>query len=341
MQVSLFRRGRVWWVNYRHRGKRFRRSLRTENKKVAEDLRCDLEYKLRRGEVPGRPRTVAIADFLEEFRAYSKGRKRPKSHRTDMRRVEAFFKQLDAVNLEDVETADVVAYFTKKALDDSVGPTTILRIRESLHAFFNHAVRLGRVKTNPVSATVRPKVPQRDPRFLSQDQIAELQKAVAGDGIAALVMTAVYAGLRREELCWLTPDDVDRDGAVPLLRVRSKRVRGEEWMPKTKRNRAIPISPKLDAVLRVMPKARGPWLFPSPERCRWEPNNLSRRLRELMKRAGLPWGFLDFRHTFGSQLARNNVSLVKIAQLMGNSPQIARRHYVNLIPEELAADVEF
>lgn len=67
MQVRLFRRGRVWWVNYRHRGKRFRRSLRTENKKVAEDLRCDLEYKLRRGEVPGRPRTVAIADFLEGF----------------------------------------------------------------------------------------------------------------------------------------------------------------------------------------------------------------------------------------------------------------------------------
>ena len=60
-----------------------------------------------------------------------------------------------------------------------------------------------------------------------------------------------------------------------------------------------------------------------------------------MKKAGLPWNFLDLRHTFGSQLARKGVSLLKIAKLMGNSPEIARRHYIHLMPEELHEDVEF
>ena len=60
-----------------------------------------------------------------------------------------------------------------------------------------------------------------------------------------------------------------------------------------------------------------------------------------MKKAGFPWNFLDLRHTFGSQLARKGISLIKIAELMGNSPEIARRHYINLIPEEMAEDVEF
>lgn len=60
-----------------------------------------------------------------------------------------------------------------------------------------------------------------------------------------------------------------------------------------------------------------------------------------MRRAGLPWTFLDLRHTFGSQLAKNDVSLIKIAQLMGNSPEIARRHYIQLVPEDMLADVEF
>ena len=34
-------------------------------------------------------------------------------------------------------------------------------------------------------------------------------------------------------------------------------------------------------------------------------------------------------------------NLYKISTLMGNSPEICRRHYAALIPEELAESVEF
>ena len=47
------------------------------------------------------------------------------------------------------------------------------------------------------------------------------------------------------------------------------------------------------------------------------------------------------RHTFGSQLARKGMSLLKIARLMGNSPLIASKHYINLAPEEMADEVAF
>jgi len=50
---------------------------------------------------------------------------------------------------------------------------------------------------------------------------------------------------------------------------------------------------------------------------------------------------LDFRHTFGSQLAMKGESLYKISTLMGNSPDICRRHYAALIPETLTDSVEF
>ena len=55
----------------------------------------------------------------------------------------------------------------------------------------------------------------------------------------------------------------------------------------------------------------------------------------------LPWMWLDFRHTFGSQLAQKGESLYKISKLMGNSPEICRRHYAALIPEEMRDTVEF
>ena len=58
-------------------------------------------------------------------------------------------------------------------------------------------------------------------------------------------------------------------------------------------------------------------------------------------KAKLPWGCLDFRHTFGSQLAMKGESLYKISAIMGNSPEICRRHYAALIPEALCDSVEF
>lgn len=85
----------------------------------------------------------------------------------------------------------------------------------------------------------------------------------------------------------------------------------------------------------------GQWLFPSPEGRRYDPDNFSSDLRRVQRTRRLAWSCLDFRHTFGSQLAQRDVSLYKIATLMGNSPEICRRHYAALLPEALGDSVEF
>jgi integrase len=82
-------------------------------------------------------------------------------------------------------------------------------------------------------------------------------------------------------------------------------------------------------------------MFPNTAGGRYDPDNFSRLLREANVANGLAWTNLDFRHTFGSQLAMNGVSLYKIAKLMGNSPQVAERHYACLLPESLSDAVEF
>ncbi len=63
--------------------------------------------------------------------------------------------------------------------------------------------------------------------------------------------------------------------------------------------------------------------------------------RTTSRQHRLPSSCLDYRHTFGSQLAQAGVSLYKISTLMGNSPDICRKHYAALIPEQLADCVEF
>ncbi|MFA6132810.1 MAG: tyrosine-type recombinase/integrase [Phycisphaerae bacterium] len=128
-----------------------------------------------------------------------------------------------------------------------------------------------------------------------------------------------------------------------MIRIQAKTINGESWQPKTKVNRAVPISSALRPYLdRHIPRpSDGNWYFPSPEGKHCDPDNFSDRLRTLNADAGLPWGCLDFRHTFGSQLAMKGESLYKIATLMGNSPEICRRHYAALIPEAMADTVEF
>lgn len=72
-----------------------------------------------------------------------------------------------------------------------------------------------------------------------------------------------------------------------------------------------------------------------------DPDNSSADLRNANAAASLKWGCLDRRHTFGSQLAQAGVSLYKISQLMGNSPDTCRRHYAMLTHRSMADDIQF
>jgi integrase len=210
----MFRRGQTWWARYSQDGQDVRRSLRTQNRKVAQEVLLDLELELRRGsqrvlEPPSatpaapKPPSVSIADFKREFTEYSKSSKRPKSHSTDMGRLKEFIASLDVVDLADVTTGHATRFLAAKTNEDKVSPTTILRYRETLHAFFAYARRLSYVRENPISAVPRPRIPDRDPRFLTLEEIDQLLTAVKGDLIAPLIATLVneHVGLQVRVPC--------------------------------------------------------------------------------------------------------------------------------------------
>jgi hypothetical protein len=88
---------------------------------------------------------------------------------------------------------------------------------------------------------------------------------------------------------------------------------------------------------RIVPDG---YLFPSPDGKRLDPDNFGQNLRDVNESADGHSGSLDFRRTFGSQLAQRGESLYKIATIMDNSPEICRRHYALLIPEALSFSVE-
>jgi integrase len=256
---------------------------------------------------------------------------------------------IEARCFEEITVAQVASFIDYKVRDQGLSPKTANHYRSIIRRVFNWASQREMIRlpgnVNP-AAKVQP-YRERAPeiRYLTLPQIDEKLHALRfKPQMQTMVAVLIYAGLRREELLWLQKQDVDlQSGIHGMIRVRAKTVIGEFWEPKTKVNRGVPISSALRTFLdRYTPRpSDGDWFFPSPDGKRWDTDNFSADLRAANAEAGLKWGCLDFRHTFGSQLAQVGLSLFKIATLMGHSPEICRRHYAALSGEVLIHNVDF
>lgn len=374
--ACLYKRGNNFWVSYRINGKLVQRSLHTDRRRVAKEKVRQIDYELSRGELQ-RVSRIPLRNFLEEFCKHLAASRTYKSYKNDFSRLRTVFgpvceslkirppgsplrrrgrpqadkyagKHINAKYLEDVTAQAINRFFDERVRENNWSPKTVNNYRQMLHKMFNYAIKRhdfcsrDRRYPNPAAAVERRKESASEIRFLSMAQIDEQLEALKDRPVAqAMVATYIYAGLRREEATWLTTKDIDLESR--LIRVRAKTIDGEFWQPKTKKNRVVPISDALFAILQDFRPPHQPrvWFFPSPTGRRWDPDNFSQDLRKINKARGLAWRSLDFRHTFGSQLAQKGESLYKISALMGNSPEICRKHYAALIPEKMADVVEF
>jgi integrase len=377
--AALYRRGkkRIWWIKYYANRRAVYRSLRTTDARVAERIKRQIEGEEAKGELLA-PSKTPLPAFLQDFCQHLSTIRTRKSYSADVSALRVFFgpicpamelgtnvnrqwrsegsrriaDTMQAVHvkaefLEQITGARIESFITQRMRDDGIAPKTANRYREILHKMFNYAAKhwnfvpTDRRHPNPAALVERRREPARTIRFLTLEQIEQqlevLKKRLM---LQVMVATFIYAGLRREEAMWLTHADVDLERR--LIYVRAKTIDGESWQPKTKRNRVVPISDTLAAILGAYrPPAHSMWFFPAPHGQRWDPDNFSQDLRKINVEHDLPWSCLDYRHTFGSLLAQKGVSLYKIAELLGNSPEICRRHYAALIPEKMHDAVEF
>jgi len=380
--ASLIKREKTYYLQYYASGKQKRRSLRTTNLQVAKEKLRQFESAEFRGADNPLPTRTPIADVLTRYVKAIRGYKTPKSAQTEVYYLrEAFGPICPAVainsrrpshkarkrpakpgqhrrvaemtievpSFEQITTAQVSEFISARVRSRGLSPKTANHFRQILTRLFNWATTEGGLKLpgdqNPAAKVRRYREHAPQIRFLTLPQIGEQLAALENfSQLHAMVAMYVYAGLRREEALWLQVEDVQlRAGHSGMIRIRAKTVGEDHWQPKTKSNRAVPVSRALrDVLLSYHPRpSNGGWYFPSPQGERYDPDNFSRDLRAAQEAAGLRWTCLDFRHTFGSQLAQKGESLYKISTLMGNSPEICRRHYAALLPENMADTVEF
>ncbi|MCP4375253.1 MAG: hypothetical protein GY794_03615, partial [bacterium] len=180
--------------------------------------------------------------------------------------------RIEAAYFEQITTTDIAAFIASQVRSRGLAPKTANRYREILCRLFNWSMTQGGIRMpadkNPAAQVERYKQKASLIRFLSLAQIDEqLATLSETQQLQTMVAMYIYAGLRREEALWLTIGDIDlHAGGNGMIRIQAKTIGEEYWQPKTRINRAVPISRALRNYLdNYAPRPSiGGWYFPSP-----------------------------------------------------------------------------
>lgn len=145
----------------------------------------------------------------------------------------------------DCVSNQAVRRWVGKMLGAGLSAATVRKAVFALRQCLAAAVADNRITVNPAVNVSLPSETLREPRFLSQVEVARLVDAMP-DRYRALVLAGAYAGLRWGEAAGLTRADIDLGRSRIRVRRTAIEVRGLVMLdqePKTRKsNRSIPVA---------------------------------------------------------------------------------------------------
>lgn len=210
---SVFQRGRIWWIQYSHRGRVYRVSSRSEDERVTRRL---LRKKL--GEIssgafrdPKVEKTTFLElaqDIIHDYQVND--RKSADKIHLRLSHLKAAFEMDLAV---DITTDRIKAYIVKRQ-EEGAANATINRELAALKRMFTLGQQAGKVLSRPYI----PSLKENNVRtgFFEWEDFVRLRKALP-DYLQPLVTFAYYTGWRSEEIRSLQWRQVDlKTGCVRL-----------------------------------------------------------------------------------------------------------------------------
>ena len=226
---------------------------------------------------------------------------------------------LGEIKLSALKTPMIQRLYNKKR-EEGLSPKSIKNIHGCLHKSLDIAVRIGYLSKNPSHHCILPRVEQAEIHPLDTPELSKLMASLKDNEYEALIMTAIFTGLRSGELLGLTWDCVDFDNG--LLRVVKQlaqpRKKGEvfRFAPlKNDKPRTIAPAPTVFQILKkhkqaqaIQRLAAGPaWndggfhnlVFTHPDGSHLSQPTVWKILQKVLKAAGLEnHRFHDLRHTY-------------------------------------------
>lgn len=229
--------------------------------------------------------------------------------------------------LQDIGPGEIEHYKARK-LRDKLSAKTVNNHLTVLRKVLVVASEWGLLEAVPKVKKLKVAKPEFD--FLSFEE-ADLLVAAAEDDWRPMIVTALKSGLRLGELSALRWEDVDL--VAGRLVVRRSVTRDVVSSPKNNRQREVPLSGVLRAVLRAHRHLRGELVFCASDGHMLTRNEVKRPLYRGCRRAGLRQiGWHVLRHSFASHLVMRGAPLPAVQQLLGHATIEMTMRYAHLSP---------
>ena len=329
--MSISKHSKIYWLDIRVKGKRIRRSLKTENRNEALARYAPLREKLLEKHLGEK---VRFSDFCKQYLdwAWSSKPKVALKEQQRLKRIQDFFDKLDIIYLDDI-TPYHIEKFKADLQTRGLKQSTINGWLQILRGMFYRAIDWEMyTKPNPLKK-VRFFKPQNAIQGLSKEDIAktlEAAKAISDAPLSPIqvcfydiIVVALNTGLRRSELLNLKWKDM-KDGS---LKIKGK---GDKY-------RDVPLNSTARETI-VKQQRRGEFVFDVPNR-----NNatvLHNTTKKVSGMTGVDFHLHLLRHAFTTSLVERGIDFVTIGAILGHSTVTMSLIYAHTDKEKMKKAVD-
>ena len=277
----------------------------------------------------------AVTAFIEHCESEALKYSTVRKYRNTLNHLKAFCEAREIDSVDELTTDHLDAFRAGRALK----PITSGKELELLRQFCGFCCDRKWCAENIAKRIKSPRnIKPNDVEPFSTAEVNAIIKACDGIGrgpyerlrARAMILTLRYTALRIGDVALLARDRISKDGGRWRIFLRTE---------KSGKPVFLPIPSELKAALDVVPLPRGcgedsRWFFwngISSERAM--KGIAERSLASVFKASLVPHAHAHrFRHTLATELLGNGASFEEVADILGNSPEIVRKHYAKWSP---------
>jgi integrase len=318
---GLFKRGKVYWMDYRVNGKRYRESTGTTLRREAEYIYACRKKDAKEGKIPEIKNIKKEHSFMELAENYLKWAERQRSYKDKKYMIAQLIDIFGTLNVNDLCTRIIEQWQSKRMKRNK--PSTVNRILATLKHMVNKGVQWEMANDNTLRQVRNVKLLEENNKRLRFLSIEECQTLIecCQPHLKPIVMTAMHTGMRRGEIFGLEWKHVDLKHGFILLE-----------LTKNGERREIPINTTLEYLFKEMPHSiESVYVFAGKD---GNPlTDIKKSFHAALKKAGIyDFRFHDLRHTFASHLVMQGVDLASVKELLGHKSITMTMRYAHLAP---------
>jgi site-specific recombinase XerD len=273
------------------------------------------------------PFKTYAAKFLEGLQAKNASGETISGYGKDLEMINCYLEKRynGIVMLHDIQTQDLEDYLSMLSTVRKYQPVSVNRHLCTIRSFYNFAMKRGWTTFHAAAPIDQLKAPTKERTFIDEQEYIELVDAIDHPTIKTIVQCLFYTGLRITECLTLTLDDVDLVNRM----IHVKYGKGDK-------ERHVPLSVKLVPILiaykeTVRPEVNSNRFFALAKTGKVSDVYVNYVLHETTARLG--WEKVIschiLRHSFASNLVKNNIHVVHIQKLLGHSDLKTTSRYVH------------